>query len=193
MTASSPPAERGTTGHVLDDVDHARHYNTHPSGIECITISECLPGGLQSAFEYVWRHEHKGNPVQDLDKALWRLLREDATYKAHPIRYVALLRDGICLLVPALARETEEEIGLVVETARILDVIAVRPPVVRKACELVFFLVTAYAGKLKAREPGTSVQWMRLSALAREPSLNTPGTNLFLATLVQNPKGQRLL
>jgi 8-oxo-dGTP diphosphatase len=97
------------------------------------------------------------------------------------------------LLVPALARETEEEIGLVVETARILDVIAVRPPVVRKACELVFFLVTAYAGKLKAREPGTSVQWMRLSALAREPSLNTPGTNLFLATLVQNPKGQRLL
>jgi hypothetical protein len=82
---------------VLDDVDHARHYNTHPSGIECITISECLPGGLQSAFEYVWRHEHKGNPVQDLDKALWRLLREDATYKAHPIRYVALLRDGICL------------------------------------------------------------------------------------------------
>jgi len=59
-----------------DSVNHPKHYNTHPSGIECVEYEELLPGNLAHACVYVWRHEHKGHPTEDLEKALWFLRRE---------------------------------------------------------------------------------------------------------------------
>jgi hypothetical protein len=57
-------------------VDHPKHYNAHPSGVECIEIAEWLPFNLGNALKYLWRSPHKGTSVEDLKKAAWYLRRE---------------------------------------------------------------------------------------------------------------------
>lgn len=60
----------------FDPVDHPRHYDKN--GVECIDwIRMCLTpeefrGYLKgNSLKYLWRNEHKGDPVQDLGKAGW--------------------------------------------------------------------------------------------------------------------------
>jgi hypothetical protein len=57
-------------------VDHPSHYNSHPSGIECIDIVEEMNFNLGNAFKYLFRYREKANPVQDLNKAVWYANRE---------------------------------------------------------------------------------------------------------------------
>jgi hypothetical protein len=65
-----------------DPVDHPRHYNSHPArcvcgaGIECIQIVEHMTFNLGNAVKYLWRHDSKGNPLEDLRKAIWYVQRE---------------------------------------------------------------------------------------------------------------------
>lgn len=59
-----------------EHVDHPRHYNCHPSGIECIDVIEHMNFCLGNAIKYIWRAEEKGNDIQDLEKALWYVERE---------------------------------------------------------------------------------------------------------------------
>ena len=61
-----------------DLVNHPPHYRAHPSGIECIAITERLSFCLGNAVKYVWRRKEKGTEIQDLEKALWYLDRERA-------------------------------------------------------------------------------------------------------------------
>jgi len=56
-----------------DPVHHPSHYCNHPSGIECIEITRRLFFDLGNCVKYVWRRGEKGNPAQDLDKALFYL------------------------------------------------------------------------------------------------------------------------
>ena len=64
-----------TTAH--DDVEHPPHYTQHPSGIECIQITEHMNFNLGNAIKYVWRAGLKSdNPVEDLRKAAWYITRE---------------------------------------------------------------------------------------------------------------------
>lgn len=61
----------------LDAVNHPRHYNLHPSGVECIDIIEHMPSNLSSVFRYLWRAGLKEKiPDIDYNKAVWYLLRE---------------------------------------------------------------------------------------------------------------------
>jgi len=59
-----------------DDVNHPKHYTEHPSGIECIQITEHMNFCVGNALKYLWRSELKNNPIQDLEKALWYIKRE---------------------------------------------------------------------------------------------------------------------
>lgn len=61
-----------------DLVNHPKHYTEHPSGIECITITEHMSFCLGNALKYIWRADLKGNALQDLEKAVWYLQREIA-------------------------------------------------------------------------------------------------------------------
>ena len=54
-------------------VNHPKHYNNHPSGIECIEITRHMNFCLGNAFKYVFRHRYKNKPLEDLNKALWYL------------------------------------------------------------------------------------------------------------------------
>lgn len=57
-------------------VNHPKHYNEHPSGIECIDVVEHMGFNLGNAIKYIWRADLKGNSLQDLEKASWYVNRE---------------------------------------------------------------------------------------------------------------------
>ena len=59
-----------------DPVSHPAHYLGHPSGIECIQVTEWMSFPLGSAMKYIWRADLKANAIEDLEKAVWYLQRE---------------------------------------------------------------------------------------------------------------------
>lgn len=59
-----------------DPVNHPKHYTSHPSGVECITVTEHMNFNLGNAMKYIWRAGDKGNMIEDLKKAQWYLTRE---------------------------------------------------------------------------------------------------------------------
>jgi len=61
---------------ALDAVSHPAHYNVHPSGIECIQVTEHMSFNLGNAVKYIWRCNFKGNAIEDLKKARWYIDRE---------------------------------------------------------------------------------------------------------------------
>ena len=58
--------------------NHPKHYTDHPSGIECIQITEHMSFNLGNALKYIWRCDLKKDAVEDLRKARWYLDREIA-------------------------------------------------------------------------------------------------------------------
>ena len=40
-------------------VNHPKHYNSHPSGVECIDVVEVLSFNVGNAIKYLWRHGDK--------------------------------------------------------------------------------------------------------------------------------------
>lgn len=65
---------------TVDNVNHPLHYTQ--GNIECIDAiqasmsSEEFKGYLKgNAQKYIWRYEHKNNPVEDLQKAMWYLTK----------------------------------------------------------------------------------------------------------------------
>lgn len=52
------------------------HYRSHPSGVECIAITEHMSFCVGSAIKYLWRAGLKGDAVEDLRKARWYVERE---------------------------------------------------------------------------------------------------------------------
>lgn len=65
---------------AIDNVNRPKHYMSHPSGVECIQITEHLNFNLGSAVKYIWRHGLKENDsadrLTDLRKAAWYINRE---------------------------------------------------------------------------------------------------------------------
>lgn len=68
---------------MTDPVEHPAHYNAHPSGVECIQITEHMNFCLGNAIKYIWRAGLKPNSHDDLAKAKWYLEREIARKKPH--------------------------------------------------------------------------------------------------------------
>jgi hypothetical protein len=59
-----------------DVVNHPNHYTSHPSGVECITVTEHMGFNVGNAVKYLWRAGLKGHTIQDLQKARWYIDRE---------------------------------------------------------------------------------------------------------------------
>jgi len=64
-----------------DPVNHPAHYTRHPSGVECIAITEHMGFCLGNAIKYIWRADLK-NGIEDLRKARWYIDRELARRQA---------------------------------------------------------------------------------------------------------------
>lgn len=67
---------------MADNVIHPEHYCSSPARctcgrrIECIDVVEHMPFNVGAAVKYLWRHELKGKPLEDLRKAAWYIARE---------------------------------------------------------------------------------------------------------------------
>lgn len=60
-----------------DMVNAPPHYKAHPSGVECIQITEHMNFCLGNAMKYIWRAGEKHeSPLEDLNKAKWYIERE---------------------------------------------------------------------------------------------------------------------
>lgn len=67
-----------------DNINHPSHYNSHPSGIECIDIAEYHDFCIGNAIKYLWRAglksedgiSKKEKQIEDLKKAIWYIKRE---------------------------------------------------------------------------------------------------------------------
>jgi hypothetical protein len=60
-----------------DNVNHPQHYTSHPSGIECIQVTEYMNFCLGNAIKYIWRAGVKNkDTIQDLKKAVFYINRE---------------------------------------------------------------------------------------------------------------------
>ncbi len=65
-------------------INHPDHYNSHPSGVECIEIIRSFDFNLGNAFKYLFRKDEKDNTIQDMKKALWYIrdeLKKRSKYK----------------------------------------------------------------------------------------------------------------
>lgn len=66
-----------TQGKIENDpVNNPKHYTNHPSGIECIQVTEHMGFNLGNAMKYIWRCDLKKDAIEDLKKARWYLDRE---------------------------------------------------------------------------------------------------------------------
>ena len=60
-----------------DPVNNPAHYTKHPSGVECIDITQSMNFCLGNTIKYIWRADLKpDNAIEDLKKAAWYLQRE---------------------------------------------------------------------------------------------------------------------
>ena len=79
-----------------DPVNHPKHYTAHPSGIECIQITEHMSFCLGNAVKYIWIADLKADAIEDLRKAAWYIEREisirekKSKENANPVRHSCL-------------------------------------------------------------------------------------------------------
>lgn len=71
-----PPHTRISDNVHEDAVNHPKHYTSHPSGVECITITEHMGFNCGNAVKYIWRADLKADAIEDLKKARWYIDRE---------------------------------------------------------------------------------------------------------------------
>lgn len=68
----------------FDNVQKAKHYNLHPSGVECIDVVEHLDFCIGNAIKYMWRSGLKvsdnlsdvQSEIQDLKKSIYYINRK---------------------------------------------------------------------------------------------------------------------
>lgn len=66
---------------IMEKVDHPKHYNSHPSGVECIEIARHYNFCVGNAIKYIWRAGLKKETlvtpvekeIEDIEKAIWYL------------------------------------------------------------------------------------------------------------------------
>ena len=75
-TSNKPLTKSSTKEEAVDKVNHPPHYKV--GGIETIDFIEAksLNYNLGNVVKYLTRADHKGNKLEDLQKAQWYLARE---------------------------------------------------------------------------------------------------------------------
>lgn len=66
---------------MVENVNHPKHYNSHPSGIECIEVVRHMTFNVGNVIKYLWRAGLKAGEgkavsekrIEDMKKARWYL------------------------------------------------------------------------------------------------------------------------
>lgn len=59
-----------------DPVNNPSHYTSHPSGVECLQVTEHMNFCIGNAIKYLWRADLKKDALEDLKKAAFYVNRE---------------------------------------------------------------------------------------------------------------------
>lgn len=62
-------AEEEKKHYTYDVISKPKHYNSDPSGVEPITITQHMSFCLGNVIKYVMRSKYKGSELEDLKKA----------------------------------------------------------------------------------------------------------------------------
>ena len=84
----------------MEHVNHPKHYNQHPAGIECIDIIRHYTCDVANAIKYLWRAGLKAEmgkddvdkEIEDLKKALWYIEDYEKNFCSHGMAAVCLRR-----------------------------------------------------------------------------------------------------
>ncbi len=73
-----PDWNEGLMNETNDVVNHPKHYTSHPSGVECIDITEHMDFCIGNAIKYLWRAGLKDEETNiiDLQKAIFYINRK---------------------------------------------------------------------------------------------------------------------
>ncbi len=68
-----------------DGINHPSHYTSHPSGVECISITRWMTFNTGSAVKYLWRHGLKPgeSAEKDMKKAIFYIQDEIARLRGN--------------------------------------------------------------------------------------------------------------
>jgi hypothetical protein len=77
-----------------EKVNHPKHYNGHPSGVECIEIVRHMGFNLGNALKYIWRCDLKADAIEDLKKAIWYIEDEIKLRQTKPPKQINVNIDG---------------------------------------------------------------------------------------------------
>jgi hypothetical protein len=99
---------------VTDPVNHPPHYTSHPSGVECITVTEHMGFCLGNAVKYIWRADEKGKDIEDLKKSVWYIQREiqrrtGRTVRVEAARALPELLEALAVVVEEWVAKQESE------------------------------------------------------------------------------------
>lgn len=70
---AGPEAVEAAVIAPAEDAINPAHYRKHPSGIECIEVTRHMNFNAGNAIKYIWRYLDKGDPIENLKKAVWYL------------------------------------------------------------------------------------------------------------------------
>lgn len=84
LNKCNPEPEVIPSGNIVGDIagyeeiNHPKHYNGLPNGIECIDVIEHFKGNIALSIKHLWRAGLKPGQgrAKDLKKALWYIQRE---------------------------------------------------------------------------------------------------------------------
>ena len=78
VTINAPAPTSTGNREEYEYVDHPKHYNSHPSGVECIDIVRYHNFNIGSAMKYLWRCGLKPDQdeIREIEKAIWYLQDE---------------------------------------------------------------------------------------------------------------------
>ena len=102
----------------MSEIDHPKHYNLHPSGVECVDVAEQFNFNVGNAIKYLWRAGLKGPEDVDVQKALWYLNRE----KTKPNRWPMGLTDKLTqTMTKVVCAEPQSNIAILLDAIRFCD------------------------------------------------------------------------
>jgi len=107
----------------LDKHINPSHYKSHPSGVECITVTRHFNFNIGNAIKYLWRQGLKdSNPsIQDLEKAKWYLTDEIARLTLEEDRKSSIVTVRDCCVNEGVPHEDIYSMSSVGDLADYID------------------------------------------------------------------------
>lgn len=97
---------------MTDNINHPPHYTGRNIGYECIDIAQCQPFCTGNVIKYLWRHDSKGTPIEDLKKARWYATRASQRQEQVNIASDQCTNTLMCLITVTRGDESVAWTGL---------------------------------------------------------------------------------